>query len=166
MRSRQKPKTHLIDNIFIDASVFEEQNFFHGNNIRSLLYYSKIGIIKLYLTTISKMELIDRMKTRLENSKSDFNKVVRSLNNHEHRILKNIDIYNQVDLPLITVTTGLQQLIHKLETNIRANRINIIDSNIVITDKVFERYYQNLPPFGQGKKKYEFPDAFIIMCYY
>lgn len=153
----------FIENIFIDASIFEDQNFFHGSKIRSLLHYSNLEFISLFMTTISKMELINRMKTRLESCKSDYNKLIKELNNHEQRILKNIDIYDQIQVPLITVDSSLQKLIYKLETNINANKIRIINTENLAAEDVFDRYYNNLPPFGSGKKKYEFPDAFIIM---
>ena len=151
------------ENIFIDTSIFEDQNFFHGSKIRSLLHYSNIGFISLFMTTISKMELINRMRTRLENCKTDYNKLIKELNNHEQRILKNIDIYDQIHVPLITVDSGLQKLINKLETNISANKIKLIDTENLIAEEVFDRYYKNQPPFGPGKKKYEFPDAFIVL---
>jgi hypothetical protein len=156
-------KFPFFENVFLDTSVFEEQNFFHGSKIRSLFHYSNLRFINLFMTTISKMELVDRMRTRLIDCKSDYNKLAKTFNNQEQRILKNIDLFDYLKLPTITVENSLQQLIQKLDINIKANNIQIINSESVIAEDVFERYYKNLPPFGLGKKKHEFPDAFIIL---
>ena len=53
----KKNKFLKTDNIFLDSSIFEEQNFTSGTKIHSLFYYAKIGVIKIHVTTISKREL-------------------------------------------------------------------------------------------------------------
>ena len=58
-------------NIFVDTNIIESNNFFHGTYFQSLLHYSRSGIINLYMTSVSKMELINRMKIRLIESKEE-----------------------------------------------------------------------------------------------
>jgi hypothetical protein len=155
-------KILATNNFFLDTSVFEENNFFHGGNIHDILYYSQIGVINIYMTSISKMELIDRMKTHLTKCKSEHNKFVKSLNNHDFRILRNIDFYNDLRPSSLKVTEGLEKLKSKLEINIKLAKIKIIQSDKVNADEIFRLYYSSKPPFSEGKKKYEFPDAIII----
>jgi hypothetical protein len=154
---------YTTKHIFIDTNIIEGNNFFHGSHFQSLLYYSRIGIIKLFMTSISKMELINRMKKRLVEAKEEHNKLVKSLNKPKTRILKNFTQYNYLELSPIKIEESLEELSNKLERIIISSGIEIIDSENVKVEEVFELFYSNKPPFSVNEeKKYEFPDAFII----
>ena len=94
---------YTTKHIFIDTNIIEGNNFFHGSHFQSLLYYSRIGIIKLFMTSISRMELINRMKKRLIEAKAEHNKLVKSLNKPKTRILKNFIQYNEIELSPIKI---------------------------------------------------------------
>lgn len=147
-------------NIFLDTNIFEENNFFHSNNIQSLFYYSKIGVISLYMTSISKMELIDRMKKGLINAKEEHNKLVGFIN--KSRILRNLNTYEKFEKSKITVEGSISELSNKLDTIITNSNIKLINANSVNIEEVFRLYYNQEAPFSSGGKKYEFPDAFIV----
>lgn len=150
-------------NIFVDTNIIESNNFFHGTYFQSLLHYSRSGIINLYMTSVSKMELINRMKIRLIESKEEHNKLVKSLNKPKSRILKNFIQYQDLELSPIKIEESLNELIKKLELIIESANIKIIDTKNINIEEIFELFYFNMPPFGQDeKKKYEFPDAFIV----
>lgn len=115
------------------------------------------------MTSISKMELINRMKKRLVDAKEEHNKIIKSLNKPNSRILKNFSKYDQLELSPIKIDESLTDLIKKLNTNIKTARIKIIKADNVEIEEVFELFYQNKPPFSSNeKKRYEFPDAFIL----
>lgn len=147
-------------NIFLDTNIFEENNFFHSNAIQSVFYYSKIGVINLYLTSISKMELIDRMKKGLINAKEEHNKLVSFLN--KSRILRNLNTYDKFEKSKITVEKSISELSLKLDTVINSSNIKLITAEKVNIEEVFSLYYEQEPPFSSKDKKFEFPDAFII----
>lgn len=152
---------HLTKNIFLDTNIYEENNFLHGTKIHNLFYYSRIGLIRLYMTTISYWELIDRMKKGLETVKIEHNKYVNSLN--KTRILRNLNAYQNVEKLRFNVQDTLNELKNKLDVNIRASNIQIIKANNVNIEEIFDLYYNELPPFSnKAEKKHEFPDAFII----
>ena len=152
---------YLTKNIFLDTNIYEKNNFFQSSNIQSLFYYSRIGIINLHMTHISKMELIDRMKKRVIEIKDEHNKFVKSLN--RSRILRNLHKYETVEKSTITVTDVVNELSRKLETIIHSSQINLISAYNIDVDAVFDLYYNQEPPFSsKERKKYEFPDAFII----
>lgn len=154
---------HSTKNIFLDTNIIEGNNFFHGSHLQSLLNYSRQGVIKLYMTTISKMELIARMEKRLIETKDEHNKLIKSLNKHSQRILKNLRIYEEIDYSPLKIKDSLQELVNKLYTIIKTAEIQIIRSNNVNVEEVFDMYYKCLPPFSSNeKKRYEFPDAFIL----
>jgi hypothetical protein len=153
----------MIQNIFLDTNIFEENNFFHSNDIQGLFYYSRIGLIKLFMTSISKHEIIERMQKRLEEVKEEHNQLINSLNKPKSRILKNLIHYESLSKSQIKVSESLRELSRKLDTIIETSKINIIPTNNVDIDEVFNLYYSQKPPFSNRKeKKYEFPDAFII----
>jgi len=153
----------MILNIFLDTNIYEENNFFHSNNIQGLFYYSRIGVIKLFMTSISKNELISRLEKRLEEVKDDHNKLVNALNKPKFRILKNLLQYEDVSKSQILVSKSLIELSRKLDTIIESSRITILSNNNVNVEDIFNQYYLKEPPFSnKNEKKYEFPDAFII----
>lgn len=147
-------------NIFLDTNIYEENNFFHGSNIQSLFNYSKIGVIKLYMTNVSSMELMDRMKKRLIEIKEEHNKLIRLLKK-KTMILQNLAEYKVPEKSLLIVEQSIQELQNKFNTIINTSNIKIISENIVSIEEVFKLYYDQEPPFNISKK-YEFPDAFIV----
>ena len=42
----------------------------------------------------------------------------------------------------------------------KAAEVTVLDMQSVDTEAVFEKYFGKAPPFGDGKSKNEFPDAF------
>jgi len=154
---------HITKNIFLDTNIIEGNNFFHGSYIQSLLHYSRSGVIKLFMTSISKMELIDRMQKRLIETKEEHNRLVKSLNKHKPRILKNLRQYEELEVSPIKIESSLRELVDKLNYNIESADIEVINSNNVNIEEVFSLFYQCKPPFSSNeKKRYEFPDAFIL----
>ena len=147
-------------NVFLDTNIFEENNFFHSNNIQSIFYYSRIGVINLYMTSISKMELIDRMKKGLINAKEEHNKLVGFIN--KSRILKNLNTYEKLEKSKITVEKSILELSNKLNTIITSSNIKLINADNVNIEEVFRLYYNQEAPFSSAGKKFEFPDAFIV----
>jgi len=115
------------------------------------------------MTTISKMELIDRMKKRLIESKEDHNRLINSLNKHNQRILKNLKNYSSIEKSYLKIEDSLQELVNKLNVNMRSAEISIINTEHVDIEEIFRLFYQNKPPFSsKEKKRFEFPDAFIL----
>jgi len=149
-------------NIFIDTSVFEEQNFFHSTDIQSILEYARLGVITIFMTQISKIELINRMKYLLNECKTEHNKFVNSFNLKNFRILKNLEPYKELKPFPLNINEGLESLIKKLEINIKVCNIRVLNAENVNIDEIFLNYFKGEPPFSEGKKKHEFPDAFII----
>lgn len=147
-------------NIFLDTNIYDENNFFHSSNIQSLFYYSRIGVINLYMTTISKMELVERMKKRVSEAKEEHNKLVNSVN--RSRVLKNLKAYENLEKSQITVDSSIRELSTKLNVIIKSSNINVVSAENVRIEKIFKLYYSKQPPFSQKGKNFEFADAFIL----
>lgn len=151
---------YLPKNIFLDTNIYEKFNFLHGTKIHNLFEYSKKGIVKLYMTKISYLELRERIQVNLEKAVKEQKGFVDSIN--KTRILRNLNRYDNIVKPTLNIPEALNEIFKKLDNLIECCDVELIDSNIVDTESVFDLYFRSLSPFSIHDKKYEFPDAFII----
>lgn len=152
----------FIKNVFVDANIFEKNNFFHSTNIHTLLRYAREQVINLYMTKVSKMELISRMKKNLLQYHESHRQLVKSFNKNS-RILKNLTDYKELKIEDKFVNEAIIELKSKLDNLIFSSKIKVLDTKIN-ADNVFELFYTSKPPFSSNEqKKYEFPDAFIVL---
>lgn len=146
-------------NFFLDTNIYEQNNFFHSSEIQSIFNYAQSGFINLFLTDISKLEMIDRMHKNLEELHNDYNSLIKKIN--KSRILNNLPEFSNISQPLLDTDDVLNQLSEKLERIIQLNKINTISSTQLDCYDVFKSYFDFQPPFSSSKKT-EFKDAFII----
>lgn len=152
----------FIRNVFVDANIFEKNNFFNSTSMHTFFRYAREGVINIYMTKISKMELISRMKKNLDKYHDNHRQLLKSFRK-DSRILKNFVNYDELEIDDFTINEAINELILKLNRIIENSKIKVLDSK-VNADKVFELYYASKPPFSiREEKKYEFPDAFIIL---
>ena len=149
-----------MKHLFIDTSFFEENNFFKGKLDR-LYQYAKDGYVKLYTNEIVIKEVKSRISKKMAVAKSNCSKL---FNNSDSYILGN---------------TSQSEAIRKLKGKDyfkKETKRLCLDFDKVLTEipfiiipyedidfaKIIEDYFSENPPFKEGEKKNEFPDAFII----
>lgn len=146
-------------NVFIDTSIIERENFqFTSSSLKSVTLLAKDNNISVYLTDITVKEIKIRitnavMRTIEANKK--FRKdarILRNLRSHHYENLMS-------DLNPNLINHELQEQLNKWEND---TQIKIISTEDVSTSDIFEQYFKGEPPFGKGKKKSEFPDAFVL----
>lgn len=54
------------------------------------------------------------------------------------------------------------ELLWQFEQFIDNAKVTVLSTDGVSIESVFESYFQQTPPFSEGKKKHEFPDAFTV----
>jgi hypothetical protein len=152
---------NIIDNITLDTSFIEAQNFLKGSIINELGRLSKEGHIKLFVTEITYREVIARMKSNIEVL---IEKPPKKTLEQQSKILKNFYQYKQYFLlPSIGDTDKISiQFQNDLNEWMQNNKVTTISCNHLTIKEVFDDYFFNNPPFGKGKKKNEFPDAFTL----
>lgn len=142
------------ETVFIDTNLFIEENYFHkGNKIMTLLSLAKNNRISLITTIIVKKEVEEHFTHGMKKA-FDALKEVRELKN----IIEFDNCVKSLDKKTIK---------KKSETILKdffnSGYIYIIGyeycNNI---EKIFNQYFNHEKPFGDGKKKYEFPDAFSL----
>lgn len=148
--------------IFIDTSIFESDNFFQGRNLRTLCDLTKSKIVELKITDIIYEELKQRIRANLTKAQTSTKKSLQAING-EGKILKNIpqlkDLYTLLNINLSEIE---EELLTQLDTFLEHYHFEIIDSKISNVNEVFQDYFLTKPPFKEGLKKNEFPDAFSI----
>jgi len=158
----KKNKYLESENIFLDASIFEEQNFLHSTKIHSLFHYVNTGLLKMHLTTLSRLELNDRIVKRVRQSKAEFKKIEKAFNNKNIRILKNTTIYEDISIPKIDIDKNSSEIKQKIDNLFKRLNVHTIpNSNIPITE-IAKNYYNRRPPFHNSGKQNEFIDAIIL----
>lgn len=152
----------VTDIIFLDTSIFESQNFLRGHKLNQLGQFSKDEEILVKITDIVYSEVLKRFKENLTKTKALFKNADRKFSS-DGKILKNLDEFNNYyPMPTINVAENYEKLKGKLDSYLLENKIEIIDSKEVNVKEVFKKYFEKKAPFGEGQKKDEFPDAFIL----
>lgn len=152
----------LTNQIFLDTSIFIKENFFLGKKLNAFLKHSKSQDIELVITEITIKEVISNIdrfaheaNVALKNSLKEFDTKLK--------IFKNIDSLS----PLFEIknTFNYDNEVKKLKekfTSLVDEYFTIIQIDSNQTTKIINDYFNSLPPFKDGKKKNEFPDAFVL----
>ncbi len=158
----RKNKFLETENIFLDASIFEEQNFTNSSKIHSLFYYAKLGVVQIHITSISKKELFNRIDKRVSESKTEIRKLSRGFNAKNLRVIKNLGFYKNIELPKIDKKEHSKELKERINFIFKNANVNTISSSNLPIVKIVDNYYYKKPPFQNSGKPCEFIDAFIL----
>jgi predicted nucleic acid-binding protein len=145
--------------VFIDTSIFISKNYhFERSEFQSLIRLAKDDKINVVMAEITLQEIKSHIAEDTEKAIQEIQKT-RS----KAKILRNFS-----ELPLgalfedIDLCQYQEKLQQKLESFIKNCKIKIITNNAADIDNVFKLYFEKKAPFGEGKKKSEFPDAFVL----
>ncbi len=151
-----------IEKIYLDTSTIVAENFLAGRKLKELAALSKAGKIDLRLTTITFDEVLKKISEHTTESFLKLNKA-HSLLNNQAKILKNIPEYrDSFNFPDYEVTDAIKKIQDDFKTFVKENNIKIFPVDNVDIQSVFNQYFEGQKPFGPGKKKSEFPDAFVV----
>lgn len=141
--------------IFLDTNVFESAKFsYSSKTFVNFLKHCKKNEIKLKITDIVKHETFKRIKSNVTET---FEKIDK----------QNLGVVaSSFDMDInISKLNFIEQLINKLNEKFNDflddNEIDILDSNYDIHELTYQ-YFNQLSPFTE-QKKYEFPDAIILL---
>ncbi|MCW3101695.1 MAG: hypothetical protein JWO09_135 [Bacteroidetes bacterium] len=153
-----------INNISLDTTFFEEQNFLSGAKLQEIGKLSKEGVIKAYITDIVFREVLSRFEKGLKTTDEKIKKP-KSMLEGNARLLKNFSQYKSYfDLPSVDVTVLYKEFANQFETWIKKSKFIIIKTDHITIASVMQNYFSNKPPFKEGEKKHEFPDAFTLQA--
>lgn len=146
-------------NIFIDTSIFRSLNFSVNYKLFSIIEaFCRSGRVKIVLTDIT----VEEIKANLLRVIGEAESIIKRAR-AKAGILRNVDSNNY---KFLFEQFEKEEIFNQLKDKIfgyfdRCN-IEIIKATEINPKTIFRDYFQGRPPFGEGKKKNEFPDAFII----
>ena len=146
--------------VFVDTSVFRSQNFaFRGDRFTRLRDLCRAGKLRLVLTDVTVWETEARIT-------EEVNKAARALRGvgREANVLKPLDIPGLAEVFSKTFNKAAyrESLIAGLQAFLGAAGCEIVSAANVPAGPILDLYFGKKPPFGEGKKKDEFPDAFAL----
>jgi len=145
-------------NVFIDTSIFISQNYGYNNAVFSnLVRLIEMDRANLFITDIT----IKEIKSHIISDVQKANKAISKFKN-DAKILRNtkllfseiVDDFNEEKI-IINLNAQLDSFLEK-------TKVSNLSTSSVSIDKVFDKYFNKHAPFGEGKKKSEFPDAFVM----
>lgn len=150
--------------IFLDTSIFESENYFEGRNINILFGLAKENLIHLKITDIVYREVLNRIEIHSIKAVNLFKK--QKLNfDRDARILRNTNVlkhhFEKVNFKELKESVK-EKIKGKFHYVIEEFKIEIINTNIANIKEVLDDYFATNPPFKDGIKKTEFPDALSL----
>ncbi len=146
-----------MENVYIDTSIFEGNNFLEGKRINELLKLGEEGHIQIILPMITLREIQSRAINHIKNSVSRFRRY-----RDETKIFRNIDSLEHRFEP-INEEECIDEFLALFEKRLTKSKVLIVDYPTINIKEVFDKYFNNKFPFSKGEKKHEFPDAFSLL---
>jgi hypothetical protein len=146
-------------NVFIDTSVIRSSNFnFSSSIFKSLLEFASKSKTYIFLTDITAKEVEGEIIKAVEEARNAHNKFCKNA----------IALRNINQEPYLSILTKLDDkiiinlLIEQFRSFIKSGNVNVLSTDKVSSATIFKKYFEGKPPFGSGKKRKEFPDAFAL----
>lgn len=138
--------------VFLDASAYVEAQFdWTGRKLTRFRELAKARILSVLITEVTKREVANKLCERLKEAREAIKK---------HEItLSQIGI----DVALIDEDHAVQQqkLISHFDEFLKQCGARTVPLNCDL-QSILDLYFKQKPPFGPGRKKAEFPDAFVV----
>lgn len=146
-------------NIFIDTSIFIGQNYsYHGSVFQNIVRLSANRQARVFITDITLREVISHIEADVSRACQAATKLQK-----DARILRNITtppytgLFEKTD-----ADSAVTELKRQLNAFLAGASVETISTSDVSVKTIFDKYFNRQPPFGDGKKKDEFPDAFVL----
>ncbi|MCT7361091.1 PIN domain-containing protein [Thalassolituus pacificus] len=145
--------------VFIDTQSFVKMGLnFNHPALESFLELCKEKKLLHLTTTVVKREVESKIQSSIQEALSSLQGFRRKA-----RLLENIDdesikaLFNDIDEDEVH-----KKAISVYEEFLAESNSNILNASSVNAEDVLELYFGKKPPFGEGKKKSEFPDAISL----
>ena len=141
-----------------DGAVCAVETRLSHSTFKQLITLASEKYLYIYLTPIT----ISEVKANVQERVQDAHRAIQKCKK-EAMVLRHLPddtfkgLFTDFD-----VKTVAETLLKQFERFISDTRATTIPINGTSVDQVFERYFSSSPPFGAGKKKSEFPDAFAL----
>lgn len=163
--------------VALDTQIFDSYNF----NYKSPVFQALIKLVqkekvKILLTSITLREIRAHITEGADLASKAIEQAIRDLHKKRFqpqgdvkriKIAANSDSLYEFKKAFQALAPNFEQinqeLLEQLEDFLTEINFELIEVDRVSAAEVFEKYFSSSPPFGVGKKKYEFPDAFALL---
>jgi len=152
----------IPETIFIDTSIFVQENFLEGERIKTLLDLAEKGYIILVLPEITVNEVKNQFRKRAQSAFDKHNELINDKQGLDIRVLRNNTEGQHIIKRLPAIKKILKEFNDWFDEVLKKSRVSILPYPVMDISGVFRKYFGGAPPFGSGNKKEEFPDAFAI----
>jgi len=170
-----KPPPRLVA---LDTQVFDSYNFNYKSQVfQTLIKLVEEEKIKLLLTSITLREIRAHITEGAELVSKAIEQAVNDLRKKRFKpqgdvkrikIAANSDSLCKFKKAVQDLAPNFEQinqeLLDQLEAFLLKIEYEMIEVDRVSVVEIFEKYFSGSPPFGVGKKKFEFPDAFVLLA--
>lgn len=170
-----KPPPRLVA---LDTEVFDSYNFnYDSQALRTVVILAQQEKIRLLLTSVTLHEIRAHIIEGTELSSKAVEQAINDLNKKRFKpqgdikrikISANSDLLYDFRKKVQELAPNFEQinqeLLDQLDAFLQETNFETIEVDQVSVVEIFENYFSGTPPFGEGKKKYEFPDAFALLA--
>lgn len=142
--------------VFIDTSVFVGNQFDFGNKLfETLSEHARAERIEILLPEITVREIRGKADEVVENAVQGLLKAIQ-----KGPVLRTLgDPYSELH-DKIDLAQAKAKIQSSIDEFLETSKVKVLPAPDDVLKSVMDDYYEKKPPFGLGKKKSEFPDAF------
>lgn len=145
--------------VFLDTTVFNAANFSYTSGaLNALADLAAGGRIHVYISDITLREVTSHISKGINESlhaQRDYEGKARILRNSVEKAV--VFRFEKLDFEKLNT-----ELIAQLDVFLKKAKVTVLSSAGVNVGEIINAYFEKTPPFGEGKKKAEFPDAFSL----
>ncbi|MGA7438338.1 MAG: PIN domain-containing protein [Luteibacter sp.] len=146
-----------VDAVCVDTSTYERLDFAFGTNVLGRLSSLKDAHITLLMVDLIEREVISHLTQKAQDNVAGLRRAMRSARNHG---LVDENVIAAYDFADFDATQHARDHLDAFIADSGAEVIKAADHTNV--QRLIEDYFEQRPPFGDKKKKNEFPDALAL----
>lgn len=159
MEDKKTSKVEFPLDVFVDTQIFVSENF--NFNEKSKLGLLKKQVKKGAINFLTSKIIVEESKKHInDNIERKINEINKLFNSREIAILRNSE-YNKY-FENLNPEEMVKEAVNQFQDYLDEVEVKYLDLDSIELRKVIDDYFKGRKPFGEGKKKHEFPDAFNI----
>src|SRR5216684_1155888 len=142
-------------NVFIDTEAFDAANLnFESTAFKELVRLAQADFVKVLLTAVTETEVQAHITEKIHEAAQGIKRFRK-----EQRMLRNVaacdSFFEDFD-----EKAAVEEVQKKFKKFLGDANVKVLSLENADAGAIFKDYFDMKPPFGEGKKKHEFPDAF------
>jgi hypothetical protein len=142
-------------NVFIDTQAFDSANLnCQSKAFQEIVRLAQGGFINVLSTSVTISEIESHIQSQIEDAAAALERF-----RNQGRVLRNVKECDALFKGFDKLAAGAD-LLQRFRGWPKKSRTTLLTVRSADSDAVFKKYFRKETPFGEGKKKHEFPDAF------